>query len=473
MRVQPKNQLPISAAHILLIRICGFIFSLSARCLGCAWLSLVLVVLGLMPLSFARAASILRVNQDQTKIILQLTPQELAKIELGNLVLLAVGQDGFVSSGRVERINIVQKSAMIVLAEADDRLASKQDVRLLAFFTNPMRAAFLRSIAQYHPYRHPGVETQMGVFATELRQHLSGNMVRTRSLGRIFALQTHLPVYPDTFGLGLGYEHRGITNFIAQTGDDATSNLSFDRAEPGIWFQPESNLRLALRYDFTSLTLASGGGVDSLTYDFVFYQPHLSILWFGQNYEVGLEYRDRDAFTASASNRVRNNAAASQQQRRILPAELDVHGRFAAASGLVWGARLGGVFHERVANSLAYREQKPKLADMLRAAVSMEQRLTHADKLDYELSASGALVPNLATEPRGVHTSGVSMSYYRLLDSGLWFGGLGELAVGRRFDRVSVGEANTASASEEPRRSFGTQFRMQVFARYDLKPKRR
>lgn len=435
-----------------------------------------LIVVGLIvPLapSSAMAASIQRVSDDFSKVILKLSPQELATCEVDDLILFAFGQDSVVASGQIERINVVNKSAVIVLTQADQRLASKQPVVLLPFFANPMRSSLLHSLAQYQPYRHPGVEAQAGIFVSDLRQHRSNSATRTRSLGRIFAAQTHLPVYPDSFGLGLGYEHRGITNSIAQTGDDATSNFSFDRVEPAFWFQPESNLRLALRYDFTSLTVASGGGIDSVTYDFIFYQPHVAILWFGDDFEFGLAYRDRAAFTASDTDRLRNTGANPQQQRRVLPAEIDMHWRLALASGLVWGAKLGGVFHERVATQNGTRDAKPKLYDMLRLASSLEQRLAQGVKLDYELVASGAMVPNLSTESRRVHSLGLSMAYYKLLNSGLWLGGMGEIEGGRRFDRVVVSDPLTGTAIEQSRRSFGSQFRLQLIARYDLSPKLR
>lgn len=416
----------------------------------------------------AQAATIQKVNKDFTRVIISLSSAELAALEPDMPVVFEFGKEGGVASGHVGQLNVIKKSAILVLDAPDKRMKKKQELRFVSFFWNPILSPLMFSHAQYHQYSRSSVESTLGLFGTDLTQKVDNDKLRTTADGLAFALNGYLIFNPSLIGAGLGVDHREV-QVSSRLGDQkATSELTFNRIEPGLWIEVQPHWRVSLRYDYTTLDVKHGSGDDLIAYPFSFEEPHVGLVWFERDFEAGVHYKDREVFTAVDSKLTRDNGAVVHKETRKLPAELNLHFRDVVSPLFIWGGNLGYVFHERTSQDGGALEPPPAAYELFRLGTSFEHRLTQGSKLDWRLALEGAKVATLTTTPREVNTLGGSVAFYHLLMPQLVIGGMTELAGGLKDDRVPGVDPATGEAAKRPRQATGYLFHFQVLARYDF-----
>jgi hypothetical protein len=416
----------------------------------------------------ARAATIHKVNKDFTRLIISLSSAELAALETDMPVVFEFGKEDGVASGHIGQINVVKKSAIIVLDAPDTRLKKKQELRFVSFFWNPILSPLMLSYSQYHQYSRSSVETALGLFGTDLTQKVGDTTQRTTADGLAFDLNGYLIFNPSLIGAGLGFDYREVQTATRLGDQKAAGELTLSRLEPGVWIEVQPHWRVSLRYDYTTMDVKYGSGDDVIAYPFSFQEPHLGLVWFQRDFEAGVHYKDREVFTAVDSKLTRDNGAVVYKETRKLAADLDFHFRDVVSPLFIWGGNLGYVFHERTRREGEAPEPEPAPYELLKLGTSFEHRLTQGSKLDWRLALEGAKVPTLATTPREVNTFGGSVAFYHLLMPQLVVGGMTELAAGIKDDRVSRVDPVTGETTKQERQATGYLFHLQVLARYDF-----
>ena len=427
---------------------------------------LVLCGISIFPISAALAATVQRVDKDFSRIIVLLTSQEMASLELDTPVYFEFGRISEMAGGIITKLNIGKKTALIVLNESLPQIKRNDDLRFLSYFWNPTLSPLHFSLAQYHHIQRSSLETSVSYFEKDILEQVDDETTHKVSRATAIATEAYFLARPEVFGVDLGFERRSIELPGTVTCPDAKSKLTLNQLKPSFWFNAYPHVRISLQYDYTAMKEKCSSKAGSLTYDYSFYEPHLGFVWYGRDFELGLHYKDRDTFKSTDTLRSSNKQSISQSVTRKMPAELHLHGRLVNSPQFIWGGYLGYVFYERTLQEGGVFESKPEIYEMLRLGVNFEHRLTEISKLDWRLAFDGAKVPDFTSFARDINTLGTTVAYYEQFWPELLIGGLAEIAGGLRSDDVDGINPDSGLADKRKRLTDGFQYQIQLMARY-------
>ena len=259
-----------------------------------------LVLVGLLLATQATpavAAMIQRVNKDKDKILLGLSQAEMAALEPGQQVIVEIDKPRFALAGQVEKINPLKKTAVIAFEDSDERFQPKQQVRFLSTFWNPESSPLITSYAQYHQYAHSGVEAGLGAFFEGTSEKAGGEKGFTQAYGDRIVAQGYAIVSPTWFGLGLGFERRDVSYDDQAVFDEAVT-VTYNAIRPGFWVELQPHWRLGAKYDFTQIEEEYKTAIGQ-NFSYTFGQPEISVTYFDNQGEYGIDYINKDESTAT------------------------------------------------------------------------------------------------------------------------------------------------------------------------------
>jgi hypothetical protein len=412
----------------------------------------------------AAAATVRKVSAEKDQILVELTQAEMAVMTEGRAVILEIGKDRFIASGRLTKINIVKQTAVIELDEADDRIEAKQKVGFASFFWNVASSPVMTAVAQYHQYSRSFVEGRVGGFggqlsSTDTTQSHSDESKATFS-GYLMAVEGHLVIYPHNFGFGAAYERRdgsGKTEGThksdeGETTSKSTTSETVNILTPSVWFETTPGLRYGLGYAYKTVDYGYELGDFKPKWNFTTGRILASLVGYGDTSEWGVEYHDRGR--QEQSDTLVGDDASQTTVRYVYtdPAELAAFYRSASSRTFIWGLRGSYLLVDRRGAKDAPLDRRPTIPEQLTLRLSFEHRLTDGDKLEWMITYAGAQAHGLDDSPRGINAAGFALTYQMPLGTGWTGGGTfaaegGALKVQDDREAESGGEVVTTEAS--------------------------
>ncbi len=411
-------------------------------------LALALVFLTCLAASAAEGATVRKVSKDKMKILIQLNQAELAAVDEDEEVVIEVGDDRFVVSCTLAKLNPVKQTVVLVLEAPDRRFTKKQSIRFLSIFWNVALSPLVTTPAQYHQFAHSFGELGAGYTFQQLQTKVEDLKTTTTQSGTRVATEAYLHFDPKWFGASVAFERRD--GLIDTRGVDETqhvsANVGINQIRPQVWAFAGEGYRIGLRYDHSMITETRGSGNDALAFDYVIGEPKVAFSDFDKEHEYVVEYKDRGDFMAVDTSTVAGRFVEVKSKRKH-PAELRVKMRNVSSPVFVWGLGLGFVFFEREGVPGEPLAPKAGPEELLRLHASFESRLPSGAKLDWMVYYEGAKTAGFVTSERGINVLGGHLSYQRpLLFPGFLVGGAVALEGGLRNVEV---DAEAAGVEED------------------------
>lgn len=416
----------------------------------------------------ANAAVIEKVNADQDKIILGLSQTEMAAMEEGDDVIMNVAAhpDHFVIAGKVTKINLLKKTAVISFEQPELRFEPTLKVRFLKALWDVATSPVMTSYTQYHQYSRSGVEAGIGEFYEGTSGASSQGSSFTQAIGTRYLFEGYLLFNPHWVGAGISAERRDIQ--YEQRGAVGAFNVDVTYAalKPGVWVEPQANWRLAFRYDSSSIdnTIKGSGLNNPIT--FTFAQPEFGVLHYDSDGEIGVNYTDARASTYTTTT-VTDGVSVSESTAMKMPAELFAFFRHVSSPTYIWGLGLGYSFYERDLGDGEPLRPKANPEELLRLRGDFETRLADGDKINYEIFYDGGRTLGLSTFEQQANLLGLSVTYQTLLADQFVVGGTLTGAAGVATRSLSTFDSSGNEVDYDERIT-GFRASLLLFARYEF-----
>lgn len=423
--------------------------------------------------SSAYAATVLKVNKEKDKVLLELTQAELAAAEEDRDVVVEFGKLRTITHGILRRLNPVKKTVVLELEAPDERFSKRQPVRFLSAFWNQSTSPLIFNYGQYHQYPRAFVEASAGAFTSSMEIDQGEDAkVKSDTLGWRFFGGAYMALVPDRFGFGTRFDRRDIgsksTSNTGTESGDTKADIVLNRATPGFWLAVPWDLRVHARYEYSAIEMVLDVP-PKFTFNYTNGVPIIGVLMVTPDAELGIEYRDKDKFTSEATLTFAGKTVTIEDVRQV-PAEVDVSYRSVSTPLFIWGAGFGFIFYERLTEDPdgGKLERKPEIPELLRARVTFEHRLSDGDKFDWMLSYDGGKSESLATTPRIINVGGFAVTYQSAFSPGFTIGGTMTGEYGTLATKEELTDQATGETIEAKDAYSGYTTSLMVFAKYDL-----
>lgn len=418
----------------------------------------------------ARAVIVKKLSKDGSKVLLQLTRDEMDALVEGTRVVAEIGEDRLRVVGTLNKLNDKKKTIVLELDTPDQSITRKQRVLFTSFFATPMLSPLALDLAQYHQYHLSAVEMAQSVFAYDTQSTTKTQGSKTNSAFAGSGFRTAAAFYlmlHRSFGLSLSIDDRSAIENTRTLGAKASEEVLYRRYVPGFYAEVIPTWHLGFAYAVTRLSRSLGSGVDKLGMSYDFYQPVLSVTKSAVDWDAGVALTGREAVTAEDSKK---DGTSNQKYflRMVAPYELKLHARRFADPNWIYGGFLELFMAER-STGLDGKKPAPYAAyELARLQGKIEQRLEGGDRLDFLVGYAGARTPGGSGKERGLNALTASSQYYLRILPALLLGGVLDLSYGL----YSAAQEDTDAASGQKQKTEtsaqGYTWNVQVQARYDF-----
>lgn len=417
------------------------------------------LILWIISVSMAHAATIQNVSADATSFNVKLSREELAQMPWRGPLLIEASSENesVVAPVTIHELLPTKSTVTLVSANPLPQIKRLMTLKFLPLFWDQANSPLLLGPSQLHSFAKMQTGAGSGVLFEALAQRRTDRERRRLSRGASLRFDAVMPLYPDWVGLSLGVEHlsasqdqtistsRGGSESLPKSTLSQSSRLAKNTLRPGLWTPLGSDLRLGLRVDYTTFETVtkSGSRKDLSMHELV--EPQVALTYFDPTFEgtVFFKWGAKSKSSSSGENSITTSLRT--------PSELLFAVRSPTPRLGLWGAGVGYLFYfweTQVDDAIMPVTSLPEL---LRARLSWEQRLNNTGKITLLLHYDGGKAPGPWLSERLANTVSLTGGYQTLWKDVWTVGGQVRLELGSTNlkEQVSDGEGKLISRTDK------------------------
>ena len=417
----------------------------------------------------AAGATIIKVNAEHDKLLLSLTPAELAFVANDEKIWVEVNYPRIVAVVTFTKFNASKRTVVAELPEWDDRFEARQQLRFLPMLFNVASSPLITSAAQYSYGSRAIVEGGLGGFIESSKEYIGTARGTQTAKGARLTAHGYLILDSRYFGFNFDYEHRVATAKLKPVGQSSTMSMHLDQLSPSAWVEFSPGWRLGLRYDYTVIVQAYSGD-ERGNYQFSVGRPIATLLWSDGDTETGLDVSaEHNAGAVASYTETKTRAYTYEARLYKVPTEIFAHYRSIVSPFFGWGFGAGYLLINRTPSAGKTLDAPATLPEVVRFRLGFEERLANGDKYEWAVTYDGGKTRGLSTLERKANEIGLQGTYQSLVGNKWICGATADLAGGSAsFGDRSIG-ANGEKV-EVNRVVVGVRTSFLAFANYALDP---